>query len=148
MEMDEIPMKRKTWLLGALAYLLVTFPLAFVWHLVIFKDTYQWLGMYREDPSVPLGFLVILLQGLLLSYAFPLFYRNGSSLKQGLKFGLFMGAFLWSSQVVAAAAKHEVASVSTWLAIESTYFLVQFTLVGLALGLVYARRDSPVLATT
>ena len=35
-------MTRKTFLLGALAYLLVTFPLAFVWHLVIFKDVYQY----------------------------------------------------------------------------------------------------------
>ena len=52
-------MRVKTFLLGALAYLAVTFPLAFVWHLVIFKDIYQWLGMYRDDPNVPLGFLVI-----------------------------------------------------------------------------------------
>ncbi len=141
-------MRTKTFLLGALAYLLVTFPLAFVWHLVIFKDIYQWLGIYREDPIIPLGFLVILIQGLLLSYAFPIFYRDGSSLNQGLKFGLFMGLFLWSSQVVATAAKHHVASLSTWLAIETAYFAIQFALVGLAIGFVYSRRESPALAST
>ena len=141
-------MTRKTFLLGALAYLLVTFPLAFVWHLVIFKDVYQWLGMYREDPSVPLGFFVILIQGLLLSYAFPILYRDGSSIRQGLKFGLFMGLFLWSSQVFPAAAKHHVASLSTWFAIETAYFAIQFALVGLAIGLVYRDRKSAGFAST
>lgn len=28
-------------LLGTIGYLLVTFPLAFVWHLVLFKETYD-----------------------------------------------------------------------------------------------------------
>ena len=142
-------MRIKKFLLGAVAYLLVTFPLAFVWHLVAFKEVYDRLGIFnREEPIVALGFVVILLQGLLLSYAYPFIYRAGSSMMQGLKFGLFMGLFLWSSQVVAAAAKHEVSSLSTWFAIETAYFAIQFTLVGLAIGLVYSRRESPALAST
>ncbi len=44
---------------------------------------------------------------------------------------------VWSSQVVAAAAKHEVSSLSLWLGIETAYFALQFALVGLAIGLVY-----------
>ena len=125
---------------GAVAYLLVTFPLAFVWHLVVFKAVYDELGIFnRAEPIVALGFVVILIQGLLLSYAFPVFYRGGSAVKAGLRFGLLTGAFLWSSQVVAAAAKHEVSSISTWLAIETAYVALQFTLVGLALGWVYRR---------
>ena len=127
---------------GAIAYLLVTFPLAFVWHLVVFKDVYDALGIFnREEPIVALGFLVILVQGLLLSYVFPYFHRGGSSVKTGLRLGLVMGLFLWSSQVVAAAAKHEVSSLSTWLGIETAYFAIQFALVGLAIGLAYRPRQ-------
>ncbi len=122
----------------ALAYLLVTFPLAFLWHLVVFKDAYDALGIFnREEPIFALGFLVFLVQGLLLSYAYPLFYRGGPPAKAGLKFGLLMGLFLWSSQVVAAAAKHEVSSLGLWLGIETVYFALQFALVGLAIGLAY-----------
>ena len=127
----------KTYLRGALAYLLVTFPLAFFWHLVVFKGIYDELGMYREQPIVALGFIAILIQGLFLSYAFPLVYRGPNAVQAGVKFGLLMGLFLWSSQVVAAAAKHEVSSFATWLGIETAYFVVQFAIVGLALGLVY-----------
>ena len=61
--------------------------------------------------------------------------------KAGLKFGFIMGLFLWSSQVVAAAAKHDVSSLSLWLGIETVCFALQFALVGLAIGLVY--RSAP-----
>ena len=133
-------MNSKTFLLGAAAYLLATFPLAFVWHLVVFKEIYDELGIFnRGEPIVALGFAVILIQGLLLSYLYPRFYRGGRPALEGVRFGLLMGIFLWSSQVVAAAAKHEVSSLSTWLVIESAYFAVQFLIVGLLIGLVYAR---------
>ena len=129
---------------GALAYLLVTFPLAFVWHLMVFKNVYDELGIFnRDEPIVALGFFVIVVQGILLSYAFPFFYRSGSSVKAGLKFGLVTGLFLWSSQVVAAGAKHEVSSLGAWLGIETAYFVVQFALVGLAIGLAYRARQEP-----
>lgn len=127
----------KTYVRGALAYLIVTFPLAFFWHLVVFKGVYDELGMYREHPIVTLGFIAILIQGLFLSYAFPLVYRGPNAVQAGVKFGLLMGLFLWSSQVIAAAAKHEVSSFAIWFGIETAYFVVQFAIVGLALGLVY-----------
>lgn len=57
-----------------------------------------------------------------------------------------MGLFLWSSQVVAAAGKHQVASLSTWFAVETLYFAIQFALAGLALGLVYGSTKLPTLA--
>ena len=51
----------KKYLKAGLAYLLVTFPLAVLWHLVVFKETYDALGIFsREEPIVALGFFVIL----------------------------------------------------------------------------------------
>ena len=137
----------KMFLLGALVYLLVTFPLAYWWHLVAFKEVYDRLGIFnREEPIVALGFLVVLIQGLLLSHAYPIFRGEGSPLKEGLTFGWMMGLFLWSSQVAAAAAKHQVSSLTTWFTLETLYFTIQFTLVGLALGFVYGSRKSPTSA--
>lgn len=82
----------KTVLLGALAYALVTFPLAYVWHLVAFADIYDRLNAFtRSEPIVPLGFLAIVLQGVLLSAAYPLFPRTGSPARDGLRFGLAAG---------------------------------------------------------
>lgn len=139
----------RTFVLGAVAYLLVTFPLAYLWHLVAFRGVYDRLGIFnREQPIVALGFLAILLQGFLLSYAYPIFRRPGNALTEGLRFGLLAGLFLWSSQVVAAAAKHQVASLTLWFGVETVYFAIQFALVGLALGLVFGPRESPPRASS
>ena len=42
---------------GALAYLVPTFALGFVWHLLAFKGYYDALAMYRRDVIIPFGFL-------------------------------------------------------------------------------------------
>ena len=46
----------KRYALAILAYLLPTFALGFVWHLVLFKDYYESLAIYRTDIIIPLGF--------------------------------------------------------------------------------------------
>ncbi len=133
-------MNVKPFLLGAVSYLLVVFPVAYIWHLVVFKSIYDELGYFsREEPIIALGFLAITVQGLLLSYLYPFFQRGGSAVKDGLRFGFLTGIFLWSTQVVAAAAKHEIEPLPTWIAIETTYVIVQFSLVGLAMGLVHGK---------
>jgi len=132
--------KLRTFLLGALVYVVATFPLAFIWHLVAFKGIYAELGYFDGgDPIVALGFFTILFQGLILSHVYPFFDRGGRRVWEGLKFGLLMGAFLWSSQVLADAAKHHVPPVAGWFAIETAYFAIQFSVVGLAMAWVYRR---------
>lgn len=122
-----------------LAYLVISFALGFVWHLKLFKELYKRLAIYSrlDDPIIPLGFLSMLIQGALLAYLYPLVARSGSPMLDGLKFGLLMGLFLASSAVLAEAAKQRVTSLPTWLAVESVYYLIQFSLVGIAIGLIY-----------
>lgn len=126
----------------AVGYAVIVFPVAYAWHLVVFEELYRRLGYFdREPPIVALGFLAIVTQGSLLSVAFRVFDRGGPALREGLRFGLLAGAFLWTSQVLAAAAKHEIDPISTFLAVETGYFALQFTLVGVVFGLL--RDDSP-----
>jgi hypothetical protein len=127
-------------LLGAAAYAGVTFPFAYVWHLVMFEDRYVRLGAFtRAEPIVALGFLTIVLQGVLLATAFEAYTRGAATIRHALRFAAVAGTFLWSSQVLAFAAKHAVSSLGDWLLIESAYFALQFTLVGLAFGALHAR---------
>lgn len=127
-------------LLGTLTYAAVTFPLAYVWHLIVFAEQYDRLGAFtREEPVVALGFLVIVLQGILLAVAFEAYTRGSASVRHALRFAFLAGTFLWSSQVVAFAAKSAVSSLTSWLLIESAYFAIQFALVGLALGALHSR---------
>lgn len=126
-----------------LAYLAITFAMGFVWHLMLFEDLYRRLAIYSrlDDPIVPLGFLAMLIQGALLAYLYPLVSQGTSPAFDGVKFGLLMGIFIASSAVIAEAAKQRVTSLTTWLLIESFYYAIQFSLSGLAIGLIYGKRS-------
>ena len=52
---------RRFWL-GIAAYLVPTFPIAFVWHLVLFEPNYRALQIYRADPIIPFGLAAMLIQ--------------------------------------------------------------------------------------
>ena len=135
-------MKFKGLILGTAAYIVIVFVLAVVWHIVIFKDLYVSLGYFgRAEPSFVLGMLSMVFQGVTLSYALPLFYRDGLTLKNDLRFGLTMGVFFWSCHVVAASAKVDINLVTTFFAIETPYLAIQFTLAVMALRYIYKRTE-------
>lgn len=55
---------------AALAYLLPTFALGFVWHLILFKGYYDALAMYRADVIIPFGFLSMSIQAVLFAWVY------------------------------------------------------------------------------
>ena len=61
--------------LGVLAYLVPTFALGFVWHVVLFEGYYQYLAIYRKDIIIPFGFLSMLFQ----AFIFAWIYQEASS---------------------------------------------------------------------
>jgi hypothetical protein len=127
----------------ALAYLIVTFAIAASWHLAIFKSTYEELAIFtRKEPLIPLGLTSMALQAIVVAYLYPLFAGGKSGLMTGLRFGLIMGVFIGSSAVFAEAGKQVVTSLTTWLILESIYYLVQFAIVGMVLALVYGKGAS------
>lgn len=131
-------MNRKKFALAALAYLVVTFAIAAGWHLVLFKDLYDQLGIFtRKEPIIPLGLSSIGMQAVVLSYLYPKYYRGGSTVKEGLVFGLMMGILMASIAVFAEAGKQNVSSLSTWLVFESIYYLLQFGIAGILIAKIY-----------
>ena len=67
--------------LGVAAYLIPAFPIAFVWHLVLFEPQYHALHIYRADPIIPFGLASMIIQGVVFSWAFPrLFAGNRGSI--------------------------------------------------------------------
>jgi hypothetical protein len=137
-------MNLKKFLLATVGYIVVTFVIAAGWHLALFKDLYEALGIFtRKEPLIHLGVISMILQGLVLAYVYPIGYQGGSPVKEGLKFGLLMGIFMGSNAVFAEAGKQQVSSLSTWLILESVYYLLQFSLVGVVIGSIYGK-DMPV----
>lgn len=121
------------------AYVMITFALGFIWHLVVFKDIYHRLAIYTriDDPIVPLGFLAMLIQGAVLAYVYPLIATGSNPIVDGIGFGLLMGVFLASSAVIAEVAKQRVTSLRTWFVLESSYYGIQFILTGLAIAFIH-----------
>ena len=136
-------MDQKKFVLAVIAYIIVTFAVAASWHLVFFKDLYDQLGIFtRKEPLIPLGITSIVMQGLVLSYLYPIFFRGGSPLTQGLKFGLLIGVLMASIAVFAEAGKQNVSSLMTWLTFESAYYLLQYGCVGMIIGMIYGKKVS------
>lgn len=132
-------MTRK-FILATIVYAAVTMTHGFTWHFNFFPEVYAQLGIYnREPPIIPLGFSSMLIQGLIMAYLYPRYYRGGQPLAEGIKFGLLMGLFLFSVSTLANAAKIQVSSMSTWLTIQAAFHLIQFVITGAGIGLVYGK---------
>jgi hypothetical protein len=129
--------------LGLAAYMLPSFPIAYVWHLVAFAPVYHDLAMYRDEVIIPFGLLSMTIQGAVFSWVYPRVFpdRRGATLQTGLLYGLALAVLSWSFTTVAVAAKNVMTSVPTYLVLETGFTLVQFAIVGPLIALAY--RNSP-----
>jgi len=129
--------------MGTLAYVIVTFPLAIVWHVILFEELYQRFGYFDGEPNFLLGLISIVIQGGILSFWFPYVAFTGQGISRGIKFGLVGGALIWTTHVLAFVAKQDVADAGLFVAMESVYLLLQFGIYGVLIGLIY--RKAPTL---
>src|SRR5688572_6463972 len=98
-------------------YLVLTFPIAAIWHLVLFPDVYAAANL-RPQPLVVLGLLSTVLQALVVAYVYPRIRGDGPPVREGMRFGLVMGTFIGSYGVLAEAGKFDVGPLLSWLIFE------------------------------
>jgi len=129
--------------LAILAYLLPSFALGIAWHLLLFKDYYAALAIYRSDIIVPFGFLAMLIQAAAFAWIYEKGFaeKPGSPLLRGLVYGAFGGILSWSFTTIAVAAKNLMASVPDYLVIETAYTVAQWVIVGPLTALAFAGVD-------
>jgi len=129
---------RSFWL-GVAAYLVPTFPIAYAWHLTVFAQAYEALGIYRPDPIIPFGFASMVIQGIVFSWAYPrlLPRRDAAIWKPGLTYGLVLALLSWSFTTLAVAAKNIMSSVPTYMLLETGFTLLQFVIVGPLIALAH-----------
>jgi len=128
--------------LGFAAYIVPTFALGFVWHLVLFKGYYDALAMYRHDVIIPFGLLSMAIQAVLFAIVYErLFDRMAASVAtRTLLYGVFGAALSWSFTTIAVAAKNVMTSVPSYLAIETAFTIAQWVMVAPLTAWVYAQR--------
>jgi len=138
----------KRFSLGVLAYLVPTFALGFVWHLVLFQRYYEGLAIYRKDIIIPFGFLSMLIQAIIFGWIYEQIFaqRSGTQLSRSLAYATLGAVLSWSFTTLAVAAKNVMSSVPNYLVIETAFTIVQWLMVGPLTALVLAGSDRKVPA--
>lgn len=124
-------------LMGVLVYTVCTFAMALVWHLVLFEDRYRAFGYFEGEPNIGLGFVTILIQGVVLTFLFPRVSLGGLGIGRGLRFAAVVGVFFWTLHVLAFVAKQSVPEAGMFVAMESFYAALQMGLFGVLIALIY-----------
>jgi hypothetical protein len=121
----------KRYVSAVLAYLVPTFALGFVWHLLLFQSYYDALAMYRRDIIIPFGFLSMLIQAAVFAWLYEKAFavRLGRLRSKAFAYGTVGAMLSWSFTTLAVAAKNVMASVPDYLLIETAFTVVQWTLV-------------------
>lgn len=127
--------------LATLSYIVLSMAVAFPWHMIWFHDLYQQIGaVTRPEPIIPLGMLSMLIQGMVIAYLYPFWYRGGNPVVQGIKFSFIVGLLVYTVMGFATAAKMNIEPVSTFLLYHTIFQSIQFTITGAALGLIYGKK--------
>lgn len=127
----------KKHVLAVVAYLVATFVTQALSHFVVNKAHYAAVAYLRPDPIFPLGIAAMLIQGSILSYLYLRLGDQQRSFRHAISFGWVTGGFLVSYIALGEAAKYAVPAIGSWITVEATAGLAQFTLYGLLLGFVY-----------
>lgn len=127
--------------LGVLAYIVPTFALGFVWHLVLFERAYKALAIYRSDIIIPFGFLSMLIQGCIFAWIYEQAFaqRETAFWSRAAAYGALGAALSWSFTTLAVAAKNVMISVPDYLLIETGFTVVQWIMVGPLTALAFGR---------
>lgn len=133
----------KRYCLAILAYLVPTFALGFVWHLILFADYYAALQIYRSDIIVPFGFLSMSIQAVVFAWIYDraIARQSGTWLSRGLRYAAIGALLSWSFTTIAVAAKNLMASVPDYLLIETAFTAVQWIIVGPLTAVAFAGRS-------
>ena len=126
-----------------MAFILPTFPLGYIWHLVLFREQYHALQLYRADVIIPLGLASMVIQSLIFAWLYPRVFstQRAAWFSNAVRFGEVFSVLAWSFTTLPVAAKYQMASLPMFLALETTFTLAHFLVVSPLIALAY--RDRP-----
>ncbi|QBY01907.1 hypothetical protein E2K80_15200 [Rhodophyticola sp. CCM32] len=125
--------------LSVVAFMIVSFAAQGLSHFVINKDHFASVSFMRPDPVIPLGLLVIVFQGALLSMALHVWKGDGVRVADGILVSLIFGAFLVSYIAIVEPSKYLVPSIGAWVRVELLVGFAQFAIFGVILGWIHQK---------
>ncbi len=130
-------MNVKKLVLAWLAGFAVMFLLSGLWYELLMADYYnvQFADVERIKPLflwIVIGYLI---GSFLLAYIYPIGYKGGPPVKEGMKFGFFMGLIMILPIELILYGVHTVPLGATF--IDIIYQVLEKTIGGTFIGLVY-----------
>lgn len=123
------------WIAGAVAMIV----LSYIWHDLLMLDFYKdnMRLIFRLDVKFEWVVAGYVLLGLLMAYIFPLGFKGGKPINEGIRFGVLMGlvAFLPSQLVLYGLANIDLNAAL----VESAWHVVEQGVGGLVIALAYDR---------
>jgi hypothetical protein len=128
-------------IIGLVAYVILTFVIAYSWNMVLFRENYLALASssLRSAPIIQLGLITILLEGLALSIIFSIYYKGGNPLTEGLLLGLLVGIFSVAYAGLTVPAKFVIDPIWKYTILELSFGIIHFGLAGIILGFIFNR---------
>lgn len=132
---------------AVLAYIVPTFALGFIWHLVLFAGYYKALAIYRADVIIPFGLLSMTIQGVIFAWIYTRSIApwTRSTLSKGALYGAIGALLSWSFTTIAVAAKNVMTSVPDYLLIETAFTIMQWIMVAPLTAFVFGARREPIV---
>lgn len=123
-------------------YVIVTFILAYLWHLTVFGELYRQIGVQslRGEPIIPFGLIAITLHAFALIYLFANFFPNSPTLATALKLALSTGVFITAYAAFSVPAKFDIEPSGTYILLESTFGLLHYSVLGVLFYLIFKPR--------
>lgn len=125
--------------LSVLVFMMVSFAVQGMSHFVINKGHFDGVGFMRTDPIIPIGLTVMVIQGLLMSFALATWKGEAVRVADGLWIAFAFGVFLVSYIALVEPSKYSVPSVADWVRVEGLAGVIQFAVFGLLLGWIHTR---------
>ena len=127
------------WLAGAVGMIV----LGVLWHRVIMGGFYdeQSAAIMREEPQMLFVILALLILAFLMAYAYPIGYKGGSPITEGLKFGALIGlvAFLPFNLINHGIFNYTLAGAL----VDAGWHVVEEGVGGMIIALVYGSGAAP-----
>lgn len=125
--------------LSILGFMVVTFAAQGLSHFVINKDHFAAIFYMREHPIMPMGFMAMIIQGLVISISLRAWRDGDATIANGLAVALVFGIFLVSYVALAEPAKYQVPNIGAWIKVEMVVGLLQFSTFGFLVGFIHTK---------
>ena len=126
-------------LLGAAGAFVVMFALSGLWHQVLMGDYYAAImpNVSRAEPNMVVIGCGYLITALVMARVFPIGYKGGSGVAEGLRFGAVIGLLWWLPANVVLSGVYETTLASAL--VDGVWHIAEGAAGGVVIGLLHVR---------